>query len=101
MKNFISTHEDRMATLDEIISYFHEYKVYLVSEYMTSPSAVRDVYVVNNDNEVVAYFIEWDSDPDSEPCVYLLEKSPALNFDDALDEYDKYGFNIDVHRIRH
>jgi hypothetical protein len=85
-----------MATLDEIKAYFHEYDVYFVSEYMGDPSAVRDVYVINDNHEIVAYFIEWDNDEDGEPCVYLLEEDTTLNFEDALREYEMYGFTVEA-----
>lgn len=73
MKNFdefIRNCEDGMATLDEILTYFKDYKVYSRVE-----PAIDDIYVVDDNNEVVAYFITWwdEEEDDGELKVYRLD----------------------------
>ena len=93
MKNFIQTHEDHMATLDEIVTHFGNYKIYFICEDCT-PSAIRDVAVVDDNNNLVASFIEWDNDEDGEPCVYMLVEHTKCSLDDVINEFIAYGFFV-------
>ena len=92
MKNFdefIRNCEDGMATLDEILVYFKDYKVYGCTESCTP------IYVVDGNNEVVAYFIPWwtEDEDDGEPTVYRLDDIwTHENFDNIE------GFHIQVCR---
>ena len=98
MTNFMNTHEDGMATLSEILEYFNGYKVYFICEHVT-PSAVRDVCVVDDNNKLVASFIEWDNDDDGEPCVYLLTEHTDCTLDEAIAEFIAEGFDVEAERI--
>ena len=97
MKNFIKTHEDLMATLDEIIAHFNNYKIYFICEDYT-PSAIRDVVVIDDNKSLVASFIEWDDD-DGEPCVYTLTEHTPCTLDDVVNEYIAYGFYVEATQI--
>ena len=103
MKNFdefIRNCEDGMATLDEILTYFKDYKVYGCAE-LRIPSAIDDIYVVDDNNEVVAYFITWwdEEEDDGELKVYRLDDIwTHENLDDVADSYLDDGFKIKVFR---
>ena len=103
MKNFdefIRNCKDGMVTLDEILGYFKDYKVYGCTE-PCIPSAIDDVYVVDDNNEVVAYFIPWwtEDEDDGESTVYLLDDIwTHENFDNIADKYLEDGFHIQVCR---
>ena len=101
MKNFdefIRNCEDGMATLDEILMYFKDYEVYGCVEART-PLAIDDIYVIDDNNEVVAYFVSWWDEDDGEPNVYLLDDIwTHENFDNVANNYLDDGFKINVCR---
>ena len=97
MKNFdefIRNCEDGMATLDEILVYFKDYKVYGCAEACT-PSNIDDIYVVDDNNEVVASFVAWWDEDDGEPIVHRLDDIwTHENFDDLTNRYLDDGCKI-------
>lgn len=87
--------ENFMITLDEIVARFSNHRIYFICEECT-PSAIRDVVVVDDNNNLIASFIEWDND---ESCVYMLVEHTECSLDDVINEFIAYGFYVEATQI--